>query len=471
MRRNKLSFLEIDYENMAKKDKKSSEKGKVRAPFQSPKGMHDILPLDEPMWEKLRKDVRTIAEAYNFRRIDTTLLEPLDLFLRSLGASSDIVEKQMFAFRTKGGDMLVLRPEGTASVMRAYIQHGLSHLGQPLKLYYIGPMFRYEQPQAGRLRQLHQAGFEILGGDEDPVYDAQVILACYRVLESAKIKQLIVRVNTIGCRNCRPNYRKKLTDYYAGRGGNSNKEKLMCRDCKRRLEENPLRLLDCKVPGCIALKKDAPVMLDSLCSFCKNHFKNVLEYIEELKIPYALDHHLVRGLDYYNRTVFEIFTESEAPADSKAPEGKLGPQKFEYALGGGGRFDYLAEMIGGRETSAVGGAVGLDRVVEVMKAFGVSSGRAVEKVFLIHIGDLAKKKSLALIEMLRHEGINVAETLGKESLKAQLRSADKGGSSVVLIFGQKEALEDSIIIRDLRTGAQETIPLHKIAAEVKRRFK
>lgn len=476
---------------MTKKDKKIAEKGKVKAPFQSPKGMHDILPTEEPLWEKLRKDLRAVAEAYNFRRVDTTLLESMDLFERSLGATSDIVEKQMFAFRTKGGDMLVLRPEGTASVMRAYIQHGMSHLGHPLKLYYIGPMFRYEQPQAGRLRQLHQAGFEILGGDEDPVYDAQIMLACYRFLEAAKVKQLIVKVNTIGCRNCRPNYRKKLVDYYAGRGGNTNKEKSMCRDCKRRLEANPLRLLDCKVPGCVALKKEAPVMLDSLCTFCKSHFKNVLEYVEELKIPYALDHYLVRGLDYYNRTVFEIFTESEAPAfakastgkhavanvstgrpaDPKSADGKNEPRKFEYALAGGGRFDYLAAMIGGRETPAVGGAVGLDRIVEVMKAFGVTPSKAAEKVFLIHIGDLAKKKSLGLIELLRHEGINVAETLGKESLKAQLRSADKGGSPIALIFGQKEALEESIIIRDLRTGAQETVPLHKAAGEVKRRLR
>ncbi len=457
---------------MPKKDKKIAEKGKVKAPFQSPKGMHDILPLEEPYWEKLRRDLRGVAEVYNFRRIDTTLLESVDLFERSLGATSDIVEKQMFAFRTKGGDMLVLRPEGTASVMRAYIQHGMSHMGQPLKLYYIGPMFRYEQPQAGRLRQLHQAGFEILGGDEDAVYDAQIMLACYRFIEAAKVKQLMVHINTIGCKNCRPNYRKKLTDYYAGRGGNTDKEKLICKDCRRRLETNPLRLLDCKVPGCIELKKDAPVMLDHLCSFCKNHFKSVLEYVEELKIPYTLDHALVRGLDYYNRTVFEIFTESEAPADPKAEGALKGvPRKFDFALAGGGRFDYLAEMIGGRPTSAVGGAIGLDRLTEVMKAFGVTPARVPEKVFLIHIGDLAKKKSLGIIELLHHEGITTAETLGKESLKAQLRSADKGGAPMALIFGQKEALEGSIIVRDLRTGAQETVPLHKVAAEVKRRLK
>ncbi|MBI2604370.1 MAG: histidine--tRNA ligase [Candidatus Harrisonbacteria bacterium] len=464
---------------MAKKDKKTAEQGKVKMPFQAPKGMHDILPNEQPYWEKLRRDVRVIAESYNFRRIDTTLLEPLGLFTQSLGAASDIVEKQMFSFRTKGGDTLVLRPEGTASVMRAYIAHGLSHMGTPLKLYYVGPMFRYEQPQAGRLRQFYQAGFEIFAGDDDAVYDAQIILACYRLLEAAKIKQLVVRLNTIGCRNCRPNYRKRLVDYYTGRGGNTNKEKELCGDCRRRLVVNPLRLLDCKNASCIAIKKDAPIILDHLCTFCKSHFKRVLEYIEELNIPYALDNYLVRGLDYYNRTVFEIFTESTAPVAHATPDirhrtppaERPTERAFDFALGGGGRYDYLAEMLGGRETAAVGGAIGLDRAIEVMQAFGVALPHPPTKIFLIHMGDLSKKKSLGLIELLRREGISVAESLGKESLKAQLRSADKGGAPLALIFGQKEALEDSIIIRDLRTGAQETVPLHKAASEVKRRLK
>lgn len=461
---------------MAKK-----QKGKLM--FQSPKGMHDILPNEEPLWDKIRKELKDVAQSYNFRRIDPVLLEPEALFQRSLGATSDVVEKQMFVSKTKGGDALVLRPEGTASIARAYIEHGLSQMGSPLKLYYMGPMFRYEQPQAGRFRQFHQAGFEILGGDDDPIYDAQVILACYRMIESLKIKDVIVKINTIGCKNCRPIYRKKILDYYKGKVA-ASKGKLLCRDCEKRLSVNPLRLLDCKTPDCEEIKKDAPVILNGLCSYCKAHFKGVLEYIEELKIPYVLDNYLVRGLDYYNRTVFEFFADvqldekhknkaklekiEKGQLESDPPDAKA----MHIALGGGGRYDYLVEMLGGKETKAVGGALGLDRIVELIRQSGaVITSKFKPDAFLIHIGDLAKKKSLALLEELRRGGVDVSESLGKESLKAQLRLADKSAAPFALIFGQKEALENSIIIRDLQTGAQETVPLHKFVGEVKRRLK
>jgi len=292
-----------------------------------------------------------------------------------------------------------------------------------------------------------------------------------------KIKKLIVRINTIGCRNCRPIYRKKLIDYYRSKSGGEAREKSLCKDCQRRLLVNPLRLLDCKVSGCQELRKDAPTLLNGLCAYCKAHFKSVLEYVEELKIPYVLDNYLVRGLDYYNRTVFEIFTEQPLVLDGAEAAKKVDGQtttKFEAALGGGGRYDYLVELLGGRkETPGVGGALGLERLVEVMKAIGAVSptakGRA--KVFLVHIGDLAKKKSLAILESLRSEGVEVTESLGKESLKAQLRLADKIDSPMALIFGQKEALEGSIILRDLQTGAQETVPMHRVVSEVKRRLK
>lgn len=453
---------------MSKKDGKP----KYRVLFQSPKGMHDVLPQEEPLWDKVRKEVKDTAEFYNFRRIDTSTLEYAALFERSLGATSDVVERQMFVFTTKSGDKLVLRPEGTASVARAYIEHGLSHMGVPLKLYYMGPMFRYEQPQAARFRQFHQAGFEIMGGDDDPIYDAQIMLSCYRLLESLKLKKLIIKLNTIGCKTCRPTYRKKLIDYYAGRGGATPKEKLLCKDCRRRLALNPLRLLDCKNEQCVELKKDAPTIFDNLCSHCRGHFKSVLEYVEELKLPYVLDNHLVRGLDYYNRTVFEIYTELEVQAPKTNEPHNEPARKFDFALAGGGRYDYLVEMLGGRETAAVGGSIGIERAIEVMRAMEIApTQKTKEKIFLIHIGDLAKKKTLGLIEALRDEGISAAESLGKESLKGQLRAADKGGSPIALIFGQKEALEDSIIIRDLRTGAQETVPLHRVASEVKRRLK
>lgn len=437
--------------------------------YNSPKGMHDILPQDQIWWEKIRKEVRDISDAYNFSRIDTPMLESSELFAQSLGASSDVIEKQMFAFKTKGGDDLVMRPEGTASIARSYIENSLSQYGSPTKLYYIGPMFRYEQPQAGRFRQFHQAGFEIMGGDEDAIYDAQVILACYRIFEAMKIKQVILRLNTIGCKNCRPNYKKKLTDYYKEKISKS-KEKIICGDCERRLSQNPLRLLDCKTKICEEVKKDAPVILNGLCSYCKSHFKAVLEYLEEIKIPYVIDNYLVRGLDYYSRTVFEFFADTSIL--KKSGKGKDMGDLSNIALGGGGRYDYLVALLGGRDTPAVGGAIGLERVIEAAKFFNpIPLVKAKSQVFVIHIGDLAKKKSLGILEQLRLEGVNASETLGKESLRAQLKGADRSGAPFALIFGQKEALEDSIIIRDLQTGAQETVQLKKVAQEVKRRLR
>lgn len=424
--------------------------------LQSPKGMHDILPQDQMWWDRIRKELQYISDYYHFRRIETALMERAEVFEKTLGATTDIVEKQMFVFNSRSGDRMALRPEATASIVRSYLQHGLSHLGQPLKLFYMGPFFRKEQPQSGRFRQFHQAGFEILGGADEPVYDAQIILAMFRLLERLKIKNIMLHINSIGCRICRPNYRKKLIEYY------KNPEFKLCHDCRRRLRENPLRLLDCKNESCREYKNDAPISLDSLCVYCSKHLKGALEFLDELKLPYQVDHRLVRGLDYYSRTVFEFFT--EAVSDDG--------QKFDFALGGGGRYDYLMETFGSRTAGAVGGAFGLERIIEVMKALKVNvSAKPKPSVFFIHIGETAKKKSMALIESIREEGIPVFESLGKDSLAAQLRSANKEGSVCALIFGQKEAFEDSIIIRDLYNSVQETVPLKKMLAEVKKRLK
>lgn len=427
--------------------KKSEKKPKPRL-ITAPKGMRDILPADQPMWEKIRKAVKDIAGYYNFLRIDTPILEKLELFERPLGESSEVVEKQMFVLKTKGNDTLALRPEGTAPIARSYIENGLSHLGQPLKVYYEGPMFRYEQPQAGRLRQFHQAGFEIISNDQDPIYDAQIILASIRFLEELKLKNLNLQINSIGCLRCRPGFRKQLIDYY------KNKEKSLCEDCKRRLQINPLRLLDCKNEACVALKDKAPHMVDNLCADCRKHLTKVLEFLEELKLPYSINSFLVRGFDYYTKTVFEIFTEG-----------------VDFALGGGGRYDYLIDMISGKDAPAVGSALGLDRLIEVIKSKNINLGNRVKsKIFLIHIGDFAKKQGLSLIEMMREARIDVVESLGKDSLNAQLRTANKLQSPLALIFGQKEAFEQSVIIRDMKTGAQETVPIKKFVSALKKKL-
>jgi len=440
------------------------KKSKIQQ-FRPPKGMSDILPQDQPWWERVRKETKEIADYYNFLRIDTPILEKVELFEKSLGATSDIVEKQMFFLKSKSGDSLVLRPEGTASIVRAYLQHGLSHLGQPLKLYYEGSMFRYERPQAGRSRQFYQVGFEILGGDPDPIYELQVILPIYRLLESLKLKNLVVRINTIGCKNCRPVYVQKLRGYY------KNHVEEICKDCLRRLKINPLRLLDCSNPDCQKIKQDAVSILDNLCSHCSQHFKEVLEYLEEVALPYRLDRYLVRGLDYYKRTVFEIFKEDDSSAAPESQEGESERQRFNFALASGGRYDRLFEILDGKSVSAIGGAIGVDRVVEVMKAAKVKiNPRAKNKVFLIYIGARAKKKSLVLIEDFRKANISVAESLGKNSLQAQFHSADKEGAILALILGQKEVFENTIIIRDLKTGAQETVSLNKIVNEIRKRL-
>jgi histidyl-tRNA synthetase len=315
----------------------------------------------------------------------------------------------------------------------------------------MGPVFRHDRPQLGRYRQFTQIGFETIGGQNDPVYDAEIISIASDFLMALKIKNASLNVNSVGCRICRPIYKKQLQNYYR------NHETELCPDCVRRLKTNPLRLLDCKEPACVTLKEKAPNFLDKLCVVCSGHFKIVLEYLDEAKISYALDNTLVRGLDYYSRTVFEIVADG--------PEAGLG------SLVGGGRYDYLMEMIGGHMTPALGFASGVERLIAVMKARGIEfPAHNGHKIFLAHAGELAKKKAFALVRKLRSDGLKVVEALAKESLSAQLKAADKENIGLALILGQKEIYEESVILRDLKSGAQEAVPLSRIVAEVKKRL-
>lgn len=436
-----------------KKQPQKKEKGKDKpSVLQAPKGMHDVLPGEQPWWDKIRKVVEELAATYNFGRLDTPILEQAALFERGVGDETDIVQKEMFTLRTKGGDMLVLRPEWTAAAVRTYLEHGLSRLGQPLKIFTEGPMFRHENPQSGRFRQFTQVDFEIMNGPNDSIYDAQIIIVFDRLLKALKITKTSLKINSIGCRICRPFYKRQLQTYY------KRHEKELCTDCARRLDTNILRLFDCKKESCKPFKEQAPNFLDKICLACSHHFQAVLEYLDELKIPYGLDNQLVRGLDYYSRTVFEIFTE--------------GPGSEVGALAGGGRYDYLFETLGGRLTPGVGGAAGIERLIAVMKAQEVKMpSKSTKKAFVLYIGDQAKRKSLSLIEALRAAGIATAEAFGKESLKAQLKVADKEGYPLALILGQKEIYEESVIIRDLRNGLQETIVMSKMVDEVKKRLR
>lgn len=417
-----------------------------------PRGMHDILPADYPFWERLERVAGELADFYGFNRLETPILEFAVLYEKGSGETTDIVQKEMYVLRTKGGDWLALRPEFTPGVMRAYVEHGFSRLPQPQKFYSRGPVFRHESPQAGRFREFHQLNFEIIGGQSDPVYDAQAIVIAHRLLEELRLKNVLLRVNSLGCKVCRPAYRRQLQNYYRGL------ERKICSDCNRRLKTNPLRLLDCKEERCQEFKSQAPNILDKLCATCSSNFRAVLEYLDEVGIPYTLDNQLVRGLDYYSRTVFELSLEDAGS--------ELG------ALVAGGRYDYLMEMLGGRQTPAVGFAAGAERIIEAMKIRGIKlPARGEKRVFLVYIGSLAKKKILRLMEDLRRANIPVAESLGRESLRAQLKTADKEGFELALILGHKEVFEERVIIRDLRKSLQETVPWSKLVEEVRKRLR
>ena len=423
-----------------------------RSKIQTPTGMHDILPEDQKYYQKILDVCQKMADFYHFKRIETPILENLELFSRGVGLATDIVEKQMFTLRTKGGDYLALRPEGTAPIARAFIQHGFQNLPQPVKLWYFGPFFRYEHPQAGRFRQFWQVGFEVLG-EKSPAIDAQIIQIFYNIFQELKAKNLVIEINSIGDSQCRPYYKKLLVNYLKSRA------MVLCSNCRRRIKVNPLRVLDCKEEKCQRIIAGAPQIIDHLCQECKNHFKEVLEFLDELGLPYHLNPYLVRGLDYYTKTVFEIFEDSK--------EGKeIG------ALGGGGRYDNLIKFLGGKEVAGCGAAFGVERVIYLMKQRGARLKEpSLPKIFLAQLGRLAKRKALRLIEEFRKNKIPVSESLSRDSLKAQLKIADRLGARYALILGQQEALKEEIIIRDMETGKQKTVKLEKVIKEVQKLLK
>lgn len=417
-----------------------------KAQFQAPKGMNDILPVDQPYWLAIFDTARELATFYGFNKIDTPIVENTSLFVRAVGEATDIVEKEMYSFKTKGGDELTLRPEMTASVVRAYIEHGMQVWPQPVQLWYMGPMFRHENPQHGRLRQFNQFGIEMFG-DESSSADALCIFMGYKLLESLGLKNLVVKINSIGDANCRPNFIKALKDYY------KINVKKVCANCKERMKTNILRVLDCKEAKCQELALDAPQIVDYLDDACKKHFKSVIEFLDEAGVMYVMDASLVRGLDYYNRTVFEIYAEESDEVTLKT------------ALLGGGRYDNLVSEMGGPKTSAVGFGMGIERLILVLKELGIRppQAKAIDPdVFVVQLGDLAKKKSFLLFDELRKAGIMAKASLGRDNIKAQLRVAHKFGVQIALIVGQKEALEGTVILREMVSGAQEVIPLEKI---------
>ncbi|MBM5789889.1 histidine--tRNA ligase [Candidatus Parcubacteria bacterium] len=415
------------------------------------RGFRDILPEEQGRWNLIRDTVRALAEAYSFDRIDLPVLERSDLFQRTIGKSTDIVEKEMYVFTDPSNRSVALRPEATASAARAYIEHGMLERPQPVKFWYEGPMFRHDRPQAGRYRQFYQAGLEVFGAEE-PIIDAQLILIGKKFFEAIGLP-VKVQINSIGTPECRSAYLTELVSYFR-----PFRSKLP-EDDKRRLQKNPLRLLDSKEEYTMGLLGDAPQILDWLDEKSKEHFMRVIEFLDEVEIPYELNAHLVRGLDYYTHTVFEFM-----------PEGEEG-EKAQSALGGGGRYDGLVGLLGGRPTPGCGFAIGMDRIARALADKGINPPQCPPaQVFFAQLGDAARRVGLRLYEQFRAAGIPVAEAAGKNALKAQLEVANKLGVGLTLILGQKEVLDGTIIIRDMESGAQETIDASKVVSVVERKL-
>ncbi len=409
--------------------------------YRAPRGTSDILPQEQAYWRYVEQKAADVCQLYGYERIDVPAFEDAGLFTRSVGEGTDIVEKEMYIFEDRGGNKMALIPEGTASICRAYVEHGLHNLLQPVKLFYIASFFRYDRPQAGRHRQHHQFGCEAIGND-DPALDAEVIDMAWQFYRSLNLRHLSINLNSIGCKACRPGYLTVLKDYYANHTGE------LCSDCKTRLVKNPLRLLDCKNPSCQPIADYAPKNIDYLCPECEQHFNQLKRYLGLLEIPFEVNHRLVRGFDYYTRTVFEVQPEAEGSQSS---------------LGGGGRYDDLIEELGGKPTPAVGFATGIERIILNLKRYNVSVPPLDKpQVFIAHVGNEVRDEAIKLTSVLRQAGIGVIAAVGSRSLKAQLRQANALGVHHTVIIGDEEIKTGNVILRDMTSAQQETVPLGQL---------
>jgi histidyl-tRNA synthetase len=418
--------------------------------FQTPKGVHDILPKDHEYHTFIKKVVRHRCRQAGFRRITTPIFEFTDVFKRSIGDETDIVSKEMYTFEDRKGRSLTLKPESTAGVVRAYIENGMQEWPQPVELYYIEPHFRYDKPQKGRYRQFWQVGLELIG-ESDPALDAQCIQLAYLINKDLGIADRFeLQLNTIGTPEARAEYSQVLSDYYVG------KDRSLCEDCLRRRDKNPLRLLDCKAEDCQILADLAPKMSDYLDKESIEFHEELKGYLDEMGIEYKENQRLVRGLDYYSKTVFEFWDKHDGA---------------QNAIGGGGRYDGLVELLGGDPTPAVGYAAGIERMIANMK---ISKVRVPSKdylhVFVAQLGIEAKKKCLPLIQDLREAGVKTMGALGKGAIKNQLRLADKHGVPWTVLIGITEVRDGTAIIRNMEKGTQETVPMEKVVSTLKKKI-
>jgi len=412
--------------------------------YTAPRGTSDILPDASGVWQFVEKTARETFEAANFREIRTPIFESTDLFARSIGSTTDIVTKEMYTFQDRKGRSLTLRPEETAPVVRACVENNLMVPDNVVKLYYIGPMFRYERPQAGRYRQFHQVGVEAFGSD-DPSIDAEIIAVAVSLFEKLGLENLRVNINSVGCPDCRPSYLEELKKYFGSKIGE------MCDECKKRLEFNPLRILDCKNEACQKYISKAPAPLDYICGKCKADFEKAVKYLKGLKIDFEINNRLVRGLDYYTGTTFEVIS------------GKLGAQN---AVCGGGRYDNLVEELGGRKTPAVGFAVGVERIIEILKGSNKLIPSKKLDVFIAAVGEEAMGEGLRLLRELRGLGVSSDMDFIDRSLKAKMKAADRSKAKFTLIIGDEEIKKNAVILRTMEDGSQREVSIDKVAGEL-----
>jgi histidyl-tRNA synthetase len=413
--------------------------------IKSIRGFNDILPEEVSLWQYMENKARQVFDEFCYSEIRTPIMENSELFNRSIGEDTDIVEKEMYSVIDRKDRTLALRPEGTASVVRAYIEHGMQSARPVLRLFYFGPMFRYERAQRGRSRQFHQIGAEMIGSSE-ALADAEMIMVLWEILSRCGLEDKELKLNSLGCPQCRPKYKSELSEYLEGFRYE------LCPDCQRRLDRNPLRVLDCKVEGCRKIVAGTPRTVDFLCPECKGHFDEVKRGLSDIDIPYTLDAGLVRGLDYYTRTAFEVVSRG------------LGAQD---AVAGGGRYDKLISELGGPQNPAIGFALGCERLIILMKENEIQP-EPLSKIYICHIGARARREAFVIARDLRSEGFNVEIFYEERSLKSQLKQANKTGASIALIIGEDEIEQEIVHVRDLNRSSQEKLAREALAPYLKK---
>jgi len=414
--------------------------------YRIPRGTYDILPQDSFKWQYLEKVFREVATNFNYYQITTPIFERAILFERSVGDTTDIVEKEMYKFKDKKDRIFALRPEGTASVVRSYVENNLGDFAYPVKLFYFGPMFRYDRPQKGRYRQFYQFGVENIGSN-DPFSDAEVIALAYLFFQKLGLKNFQLEINSIGCSNCTKDYDNALIDYFKPFQND------LCQDCRIRIKKNPKRLLDCKVPSCQKIARNAPSMLDYLDDGCKQDFEEVKSYLKLMKIPYRINSRIVRGLDYYNKTAFEFINNN------------LGAQN---ALAGGGRYNGLVEQLGGKNVPGIGFAGGFERLILSMDQENLPFGdRENLDVYLVAIGKKAREMCVVMLQDLRRADFSADLGVENSSVKSQMKKADRSGAMFTLILGEDEIVKSSVILKNMLSGEQLTVPFSELIPTLK----